>query len=288
MIPNKCNNKIAVLYSKASCSSLPPLSRTLQPDSSMSSPVNIPTLTRSGSKLVSPASSFPSRGGFFRTHSQPEEQHAFLRSHSSSRRSHERGDGVQEPLLQTSWSSQKDGRYADDAERALHGGAELVPVPQKLTVWQELRRQCWLAGPMVVVNLLQYSITVVSVAFVGHLGELELASASIASSLAGVLGYYVLVTSFTCLLSFRLFFVCGYGAFVWLPFCVWQREGNIMDGKSMVIVRKDWLLESAEIGLVVNYMTIFGFLLVFCNVATAHLRLKNIVQKSKNCGESCR
>jgi hypothetical protein len=151
----------------------------------MSSPMGIPTLRRSGSKLASPASSlvssFPSRGGYFRTHSQPEDQQAFLRSYSSNRRAQE--PGVQEPLLQASWSQQK------DAER----GAEALPAPQKLTVWQELGRQCWLAGPMVLVNLLQYSITVVSVAFVGHLGELELASASIASSLAGVLGYYVLV-----------------------------------------------------------------------------------------------
>lgn len=47
---------------------------------------------------------------------------------------------------------------------------------------------------MICVNLLQYSVTVVSVMFVGHLGELELASASIATSLAGGLGYYVLVS----------------------------------------------------------------------------------------------
>lgn len=47
---------------------------------------------------------------------------------------------------------------------------------------------------MIGVNLLQYSITVLSVMFVGHLGELELASASIATSLASVLGYYVLVS----------------------------------------------------------------------------------------------
>ncbi|KAG0592391.1 hypothetical protein KC19_1G248300 [Ceratodon purpureus] len=159
----------------------------------MSSPMGIPTLGRSNSKLAkSPASSlvssFPARGGFFRTHSQPEDQQAFLRSYSSNRRSQDFGQGAQEPLLQTSWSQK------DDAERALQlGGAEALRVPEKLTVWQELVRQCWLAGPMVAVNLLQYSITVVSVAFVGHLGELELASASIASSLAGVLGYYVLL-----------------------------------------------------------------------------------------------
>lgn len=171
----------------------------------MSSPMGIPTLTRSGSKSAasSLASSFPSRGGFFRTHSQPETPQGYLRSYSN-RRSQDFGHGVQEPLLQTSWSQQKGGRYVDDAERALGGAAEPLSVPQKLNVWQELRRQCWLAGPMVIVNLLQYSTTIVSVAFVGHLGELELASASIANSLAGVLGYYVLVNSLTCFLPDRL------------------------------------------------------------------------------------
>lgn len=46
---------------------------------------------------------------------------------------------------------------------------------------------------MICVNHLQYSITVMSVMSFGHLGELELTSASIANSVAGVLGYYVLV-----------------------------------------------------------------------------------------------
>lgn len=58
----------------------------------------------------------------------------------------------------------------------------------------EVVRQCWIAVPMICVNLLQYSITVLSIMFAGHLGELELASASIATSLASVLGYFVLVT----------------------------------------------------------------------------------------------
>lgn len=174
----------------------------------MSSPMSIPTLTRSGSKtrpLVSPASSFPSRGGFYRTHSQSENPQ-FQRSYSSSRHG-----GIHEPLLQQEAGSRsqrkQEGWYhGEDAERGAvqAAGPELLPVPQKLTVWQEVRRQCWLAGPMVCVNLLQYSITVVSVAFVGHLGELELASASIANSLAGVLGYYVLVCTFSTPFSVRL------------------------------------------------------------------------------------
>lgn len=58
---------------------------------------------------------------------------------------------------------------------------------------QEVVRQCWIAVPMICVNLMQYFVTVLSVMFVGHLGELELARASIATSLASVLGYYVLV-----------------------------------------------------------------------------------------------
>lgn len=46
---------------------------------------------------------------------------------------------------------------------------------------------------MVCTNLLQYSITIVSIIYVGHLGELELSSASIATSFASVTGYTLLV-----------------------------------------------------------------------------------------------
>lgn len=150
----------------------------------MSSPIGIPTLTRSGSKLVSPASSFPSRGGSFRTHSLTEDQQTYPLSHSESYRSH------QEPLLlqEQRSRSRSQVKFRKDEERGLL--RREIP-----TVWHEIGCLCRLAGPMVCVNLLQYSITVVSVAFVGHLGELELASASIANSMAGVLGYYVLVSS---------------------------------------------------------------------------------------------
>ncbi|KAG6553961.1 hypothetical protein Mapa_004878 [Marchantia paleacea] len=58
---------------------------------------------------------------------------------------------------------------------------------------EELTHQFWLAGPMILVNLLQYLLNVVSVMFVGHLGELALASSSIATSLAGVTGYHVMM-----------------------------------------------------------------------------------------------
>ncbi|XP_057868198.2 protein DETOXIFICATION 16 [Cryptomeria japonica] len=59
-------------------------------------------------------------------------------------------------------------------------------------VWEEVKKQCWIAGPMVLVSLLQYSLQVISVMVVGHVGELALSSASIATSFASVSGFSVL------------------------------------------------------------------------------------------------
>lgn len=59
--------------------------------------------------------------------------------------------------------------------------------------WAELQKQCWLAFPMVYVNLIQYSIQIISLMFVGHLGELSLSSAAIATSFAGVTGNSLLL-----------------------------------------------------------------------------------------------
>ncbi|XP_059657976.1 protein DETOXIFICATION 16-like isoform X1 [Cornus florida] len=53
----------------------------------------------------------------------------------------------------------------------------------------ELKLQLKLAGPLVMVNFLQYSLQMISVMFVGHLGELSLSSASLATSFAGVTGF---------------------------------------------------------------------------------------------------
>ncbi|KAJ7559241.1 hypothetical protein O6H91_04G075700 [Diphasiastrum complanatum] len=63
----------------------------------------------------------------------------------------------------------------------------------KIFVRSEIVRQMWLAGPMVIVNVLQYSLQLVSVMFVGHLGKLELASASVATSFASVTGFTLLI-----------------------------------------------------------------------------------------------
>lgn len=64
----------------------------------------------------------------------------------------------------------------------------------KAEVLDEAKRQIYLAGPLIAVTILQYLVQVISVMFVGHLGELPLSSASLATSFASVTGFYVLVS----------------------------------------------------------------------------------------------
>ena len=61
-------------------------------------------------------------------------------------------------------------------------------------VARELKRQLWLAGPLTLVGLLQYSLQMISVMFIGHLGELPLSGASMATSFATVTGFSLLVS----------------------------------------------------------------------------------------------
>uniref|UniRef100_A0A453DW61 Protein DETOXIFICATION n=1 Tax=Aegilops tauschii subsp. strangulata TaxID=200361 RepID=A0A453DW61_AEGTS len=79
----------------------------------------------------------------------------------------------------------------------------LLPVPRRsrdckelggesLAVGAEVKRQLWLAGPLVVGSLMQNLIQTISVMFVEHLGELPLAGASMATSFATVTGFSLL------------------------------------------------------------------------------------------------
>ncbi|ERN05651.1 hypothetical protein AMTR_s00006p00130730 [Amborella trichopoda] len=64
---------------------------------------------------------------------------------------------------------------------------------RKEDVLGELKKQVALGGPLVTANLLQKCMQIVSVMFVGHLGELPLAGASMATSFANAIGFSVLV-----------------------------------------------------------------------------------------------
>ncbi|KAJ7535560.1 hypothetical protein O6H91_12G038800 [Diphasiastrum complanatum] len=74
---------------------------------------------------------------------------------------------------------------------------------------EEIGTQLRIAFPMICVNLLWYSLTVVSIMFVGHLGALALSSASLANSIASVTG-----TSLFMGMASALETLCGqaYGA----------------------------------------------------------------------------
>lgn len=67
-------------------------------------------------------------------------------------------------------------------------------------VVEEVKKQLWLAGPLVSVTLLNFCLSVISVMYVGHLGELALSGASMATSFASVTGFSLLVFPFTQLL----------------------------------------------------------------------------------------
>ncbi|KAK3008657.1 hypothetical protein RJ639_014721 [Escallonia herrerae] len=59
-------------------------------------------------------------------------------------------------------------------------------------VVEELKKQIWLAGPLICVSLLQFCLQLISLMFVGHLGELALSGASMATSFATVTGFSLL------------------------------------------------------------------------------------------------
>jgi len=109
---------------------------------------------------------------------------------------HDNGrDLLKEPLLSENGEETRLLFMFGDEHRS--GICELEPLDDvKCTpgaVWEEVKKLWWIAGPMIGVNLLQYFLQVISVMLVGHLGELALSSAAIATSFAGVTGFSVLV-----------------------------------------------------------------------------------------------
>lgn len=59
--------------------------------------------------------------------------------------------------------------------------------------WKEVKIQCFLAGPLIIGNLLSFCLQMISLTFVGHFGELELSGASIANSFAVVTGFSIVL-----------------------------------------------------------------------------------------------
>ncbi|KAL6331770.1 hypothetical protein AAG906_020109 [Vitis piasezkii] len=142
----------------------------------------------------------------------------------------------------------------------------------------EVKKQLKLAGPLMSVNLLICSLQMISVMFVGHLGELALSGASMATSFASVTGFSLLLGMGSALDTF-----CGqsFGAkqyhmlgihkqramvvllLVSIPVAfIWSNTGYILAslGQDPEI--------SAEAGLYARFMipSIFAFALLQCHI----------------------
>ena len=76
---------------------------------------------------------------------------------------------------------------------AVHEPLLPSPPPPGKAASAEAKRLMRLAGPIVASCVQQNVVNMASVMFVGHLGELPLAGASLATSLANVTGYSLLV-----------------------------------------------------------------------------------------------
>lgn len=92
--------------------------------------------------------------------------------------------------------SSPESAYGDENCRISHvvGSEACQEGHCRLDVIGEAKRQLGLAGPLIVVSILQNSIQLISVMFNGHLGELPLSSASLATSFASVTGFSFLVS----------------------------------------------------------------------------------------------
>ncbi|KAL6312214.1 hypothetical protein AAG906_025556 [Vitis piasezkii] len=142
----------------------------------------------------------------------------------------------------------------------------------------EVKKQLKLAGPLMSVNLLICSLQMISLMFVGHLGELALSGASMATSFASVTGFSLLLGMGSALDTF-----CGqsFGAkqyhmlgihkqramvvllLVSIPVAfIWSNTGYILAslGQDPEI--------SAEAGLYARFMipSIFAFALLQCHI----------------------
>lgn len=90
-------------------------------------------------------------------------------------------NSTQDPLIQSQFVNENLHQEVEDG--AL-----------RTQVINEVKKQIGLAGPLVAVSLLQYSLEVISIMFVGHLGQLPLSSASMATAFASMTGFSVLVS----------------------------------------------------------------------------------------------
>ncbi|KAK6783775.1 hypothetical protein RDI58_017229 [Solanum bulbocastanum] len=160
---------------------------------------------------------------------------------------------------------------------------------KKNEILGEVKRLLVLAGPLMSVNFLLSRLQVISIMFVGHLGELSLSGASMATSFASVSGLSLLQLGSASALDT----LCGqsYGAkqyhmlgihmqramlvllLATVPLaCIWANAGHIL-----VLLGQD-LKIAAEAGSYARYMipTIFACALLQCHIRFLQAQ-KNVI-----------
>ncbi|XP_026377225.1 protein DETOXIFICATION 16-like isoform X2 [Papaver somniferum] len=143
----------------------------------------------------------------------------------------------------------------------------------------EVKKQLWLSGPLITVNVLQFCIQLISIMFVGHLGELSLSGASMATSFATVTGFSLLMGMGSALDT-----LCGqsYGAKQYHMLGIHMQRGMLVlllvsvplsfiwanTGRILIAVGQDPEI-SAEAGVYARYMipSLFAYGLLQCHIS---------------------
>lgn len=81
----------------------------------------------------------------------------------------------------------------DDAPLLPAKGSEKTHEGEESSVWSEVTKQMYLAGPLVAGFFLLNVVQVISLMFFGHLGKVEFAGASVATAFSSVTGFSLLV-----------------------------------------------------------------------------------------------
>ncbi|KAJ4808160.1 Protein DETOXIFICATION [Rhynchospora pubera] len=157
----------------------------------------------------------------------------------------------------------------------------------KAEVTDEVKKQLWLAGPIIAGNLLQNLIQMISVMFVGHLGELSLSGASMATSFAGVTGYSLMMGSASAMDT-----LCGqaYGAKEYYLLGIYKQRAMLILTLLSIPLATIWFYTNEillffgqeadiawEAGIYAKWMipSLFGYGLFECHVR--FLQAQNIV-----------
>lgn len=103
---------------------------------------------------------------------------------------HQKSSSLLSPLIQQEEDDALRALVSNDRAETGKGVCSVV----RGEVLEEVKKQLWLAGPLISVSFLLYCLQMISVMFVGHLGELSLSGASMATSFASVTGFSLLVS----------------------------------------------------------------------------------------------